>query len=61
MHAGDDWFSMELGVVIDGVRVNLLPLLVRVLQDEVTRTVVLAAEHETDLVPVPLADGPGCC
>ena len=53
------WFGVELGVILDGEKVNLLPLLVRMLQ---TNPGALSAEElekipEDGAIPVPLPDG----
>jgi len=57
--AGNDWFGVELGVVVDGQKVNLLPILVRAIQQSPgTWNAEMLAEMPADgLILVPLADG----
>ena len=57
--AGNDWFGVELGVMLDGEKVNLLPLLLKLLQDNPQKlsSSALAALPDNALIPLPLPDG----
>lgn len=54
-----DWFDLELGMMIDGERVNILPLLVRMLREEGAKDQFKTAISSKDggVIYVPLADG----
>jgi len=56
---GNDWFGVELGVKLDGQKVNLLPILVRLLQDQPNtfENATLAQLPDNAVIPVPLPDG----
>ena len=56
---GHDWFGVELGVTLDGEKVNLLPILLDLLQNNqgLLRSEELAAMPDDAAVPVPLPDG----
>ena len=53
------WFGVELGVIIDGEKVNLLPILMRLFQEspETMSAEELANLPENAVIPVPLSDG----
>ena len=54
-----DWFDLEMGLMVDGQRVNILPLVVKLLKDE-TQTLILnklSPDQEEHLMYVPLDDG----
>ncbi len=53
----DDWFGVELGVLIDGQKVNLLPVLVQLLQAKTLSHEMLAEMPADGFIPVPLPDG----
>jgi superfamily II DNA or RNA helicase len=57
--SGIDWFDVELGVMVDGVRVNLVPVLRRLLADPDFMTLIDGhADSESDMpVLLPLQDG----
>jgi SNF2 family DNA or RNA helicase len=58
--ATTDWFDLELGMMINGERVNILPLLVRLLREEGGKAhfkSVLHSREEGGIIYVPLADG----
>ncbi|RFA26971.1 hypothetical protein CAI21_15500 [Alkalilimnicola ehrlichii] len=56
---GEDWFGLDLGVVVDGERINLLPILADILRDLPPPSelrdeqVVLAPLEDGRLLPVP--------
>lgn len=50
-----DWFDLEMGIMIDGQRVNILPLIVNMLKTNSDSLSAQLAEHET--VYVPMQDG----
>lgn len=54
-----DWFDLELGLMIDGERVNILPLLVKMLREEGAKDKLKEAldNKEGGVVYVPLDDG----
>lgn len=54
-----DWFDLELGLMIDGERVNILPLLVKMLREEGAKDKLKEAldDKEGGVVYVPLEDG----
>lgn len=54
-----DWFDLELGMMIDGERVNILPLLVRMLREDGARDQFKSALESKDagVIYVPLSDG----
>ncbi|WP_232224326.1 DEAD/DEAH box helicase [Candidatus Paracaedibacter symbiosus] len=53
-----DWFDLELGMMINGKRVNILPMLVRMLREQSTRTQVQSAlKDDGAFIYVPLDDG----
>jgi len=52
-----DWFGLELGVTVDGVRVNLLPLVVQWLDDARRARFDLAGLPEDHIVLAHLPDG----
>jgi len=56
---GSDWFGVELGVMLDGQKLNLLPVLLQLLQ---TNPRLLQADQlgqmaDAAVIPVPLPDG----
>jgi superfamily II DNA or RNA helicase len=57
--ASTDWFDLELGMMINGRRVNILPMLVRMLREQSTREQVQSAlkSDEGTFIYVPLDDG----
>lgn len=57
--ASTDWFDLELGMMINGKRVNILPMLVRMLREQSTRDQVQSAlkADEGAFIYVPLEDG----
>lgn len=57
--ASTDWFDLELGMMINGRRVNILPMLVRMLREQSTREQVQSAlkSQESSFIYVPLDDG----
>ena len=56
---GNDWFGVELGVKLDGQKVNLLPILVRLLQEQPDTfdSTVLTKLPDDAVIPIPLPDG----
>jgi len=56
---GNDWFGVELGVLLDGQKVNLLPILIELLQTSphTLNSETLAKLPEDAIFPVPLPDG----
>src|SRR5439155_18603702 len=56
---GNDWFGVELGVLLDGQKVNLLPILIELLQTSphTLNGETLAKLPEDAILPVPLPDG----
>ncbi len=54
-----DWFDLELGMMIEGERVNILPLLVRMLREEGAKDQFKSAlnSKEGGVIYVPLTDG----
>src|SRR6266516_667281 len=56
---GNDWFGIELGVLLDGQKVNLLPILIEILQTSphALNGETLAKLPEDAILPVPLPDG----
>lgn len=54
-----DWFDLELGMMIGGKRVNILPMLVRMLREQNSRDQVQSAlrSQEETFIYVPLDDG----
>ncbi len=54
-----DWFDLEMGLMIDGKRVNILPMLVRMLRQDSGRAQVESAIKEQDTAPiyVPMDNG----
>lgn len=57
--ASTDWFDLELGMMIDGKRVNILPMLVRMLREQNSRDqvqIALKSQEET-FIYVPLDNG----
>lgn len=54
-----DWFDLELGLMIEGKRVNILPMLVRMLREQEARQELQAAMSSDDntSIYVPLEDG----
>jgi superfamily II DNA or RNA helicase len=57
--AGSNWFGVELGVVVDGQKVNLLPILLRLIQQspDVWTSELLAQMPDDGTILVPLSDG----
>ena len=57
--AGHDWFGVELGVVVDGQKLNLLPILLRLIQQspDVWTSEMLAQLPDDGTILVPLTDG----
>ena len=53
------WFGVELGVIVDGEKVNLLPILMRLFQEspETLSAEELANLPANAVIPVPLPDG----
>jgi SNF2 family DNA or RNA helicase len=56
---GNDWFGIELGVLLDGQKVNLLPILLKVLETSPHKlnSETLTKLPDDAIVPVPLPDG----
>ena len=56
---GNDWFGVELGVIVEGQKVNLLPVLLQLLQTNphLLTTDQLAKMSDLDVIPLPLPDG----
>jgi SNF2 family DNA or RNA helicase len=56
---GNDWFGVELGVVVAGEKVNLLPVLLQVLQTNPALLQEAGSARMSDkaVIPVPLPDG----
>ena len=56
---GNDWFGVELGVEVEGQKVNLLPILLRLIQTSpnVWSAEMLAQMADDAVVLVPLSDG----
>ncbi|MEY2409092.1 MAG: hypothetical protein QOF48_1762 [Verrucomicrobiota bacterium] len=56
---GHDWFGVELGVEVDGQKLNLLPILLQLIQASPNEwsAEMLAQMPEDSFVLVPLADG----
>jgi len=56
---GNDWFGVELGVVVAGEKVNLLPVLLQLFQRNPHLLHADALSQMTDaaIIPVPLPDG----
>ena len=56
---GNDWFGIELGVLLDGQKVNLLPILIKVLQTSphTLNSDTLTQLSDDAIIPVPLPDG----
>lgn len=53
-----DWFDLEMGLVIGGERVNILPLVVKLLRDSNTAASIRnLAEDESSVIYIPLDDG----
>ena len=54
-----DWFDLELGLMINGKRVNILPMLVRMLREQDTRQEIqaLMTSEDSASIYVPLEDG----
>ncbi len=57
--SGNDWFGVELGVMLGGEKVNLLPVLLKLLQQNPQKlsSSTLAALPDDAVFPVPLPDG----
>jgi superfamily II DNA or RNA helicase len=54
--SGIDWFSFELGVSVDGERINLLPVLVKMLRDDELMSALRDEKPDKKLL-VPMSDG----
>ena len=54
--AGSDWFSLELGVELDGHRVNLLPTLLELLDETGSRSLSSIARHARARVAVRVSE-----
>ncbi|HSH14823.1 MAG TPA: DEAD/DEAH box helicase, partial [Verrucomicrobiae bacterium] len=56
---GNDWFGVELGIVVDEQKVNLLPILLELFRKNPTamKPDQLALLPDDALIPVPLPDG----
>lgn len=56
---GNDWFGVELGIVVDGKKVNLLPILLKLFRENPRTLKVdeLAQRPDDAVLPVPLPDG----
>lgn len=54
-----DWFDLEMGIVIDGQRVNILPLLVKMIRESNTPGALLKADSlaENGTIYLPLENG----
>jgi superfamily II DNA or RNA helicase len=57
--SGIDWFGVEMGVQLDGQKVNLLPILLSQIQinPRLISEETLAAQKEDAFIPIRLADG----
>jgi superfamily II DNA or RNA helicase len=56
--SGIDWFDLEMGVEIDGKRINILPHIVRLLRNPNVRTTVENEQlSETEMIYTQLDDG----
>ncbi|MDB6039706.1 MAG: Superfamily helicase, family, partial [Verrucomicrobiales bacterium] len=57
--SANDWFSVDLGVHVEGEKLNLLPILVDLIQKDPGRfkQESLAADSGISAIPVPLPDG----
>jgi hypothetical protein len=53
--SGIDWFGLELGITLDGQKLNLVPLLLALLKDEkdIFAKIASLPEHEPLLIPLP--------
>lgn len=58
-NGSSDWFGVELGVILEGERLNLLPILLRLLQTEphLLQSEELGAMDDSAVIPVLLPDG----
>jgi len=56
---GSDWFGVELGVVVAGEKVNLLPVLLQLFQrnPQLLHADTLSQVSDATIIPVPLPDG----
>ena len=56
---GNDWFGVELGVIVEGQKINLLPVLLQLLQanPKLLQADQLAEMSDTSVIPLPLPDG----
>jgi len=52
--AGSDWFTLDLGVMIGGERVSLVPPLLRLLREQPKLLTVVRALDDKEMVPVAL-------
>lgn len=55
-----DWFDLELGLMVEGKRVNILPMLVRMLRQEGGRSEfekAIASHADNQMLYVPMDDG----
>lgn len=54
-----DWFDLEMGLVIDGQRINILPLVVNMLRDSDKASLInnLTPAQDNDLIYIPMDDG----
>ena len=55
--SGIDWFGLELGITLDGQKLNLVPLLLALLKDEKDIFAKIAALPENEPLLIPLPDG----
>lgn len=54
-----DWFDLEMGIVVDGQRVNILPLLVKMIRESNNPDALakLEGDSENGIIYLPLEDG----
>lgn len=53
-----DWFDLEMGLVIDGARVNILPLVVNLLKNTASAEAIRSLpDDDTSTIYIPLEDG----
>jgi superfamily II DNA or RNA helicase len=55
--SGIDWFGLELGITLDGQKLNLVPLLLALLKDEKDIFAKIASLPENEPLLIPLPDG----
>ncbi|TAF15990.1 MAG: helicase SNF2 [Alphaproteobacteria bacterium] len=55
--SGIDWFGLELGIHVDGEKMNLVPILLKLLEHQTNIFDVIAALPQGEPLIIPLADG----